>query len=146
VYEFARRSEGRMRWQAATALLAGTYLAIWLGVGLALYVVLAAFALPPEFQNLAGGLALGLAGIYALTPIKKGSEARCRELCCLHGPLPFNLFRSAMVVGVKYALSCIGCSAGVMVALLIIGMSSVGWMVILAGVLLAYKLGPPPNM
>lgn len=30
VYEFARRSEGRRRWRAATGVLAATYLSIWL--------------------------------------------------------------------------------------------------------------------
>jgi hypothetical protein len=40
-------------------------------------------------QDLVGGLALALAGLYALTPIKNASEARC--LCALHGPLAFNL-------------------------------------------------------
>jgi len=146
VYEFARRSEGRRRWQAATGVLAATYLSIWLALGLACYVVLTAFPVSRANQGLVGGLALALAGLYALTPIKNASEARCRELCSLHGPLPFNLVRSAMVVGARYALSCVGCSAGLMVAMVIIGMSNLGWVVILAGLVLVYKLGPAPSM
>jgi predicted metal-binding membrane protein len=51
-----------------------------------------------------------------------------------------------MVVGARYALSCVGCSAGLMVAMLILGMSSLGWVVILAGLVLVYKLGPAPTM
>jgi len=57
------------------------------------------------------GVALVLAGIYGLTPIKRASQARCRELCALHGPLPFNLLRSAVTAGLRYGLSCAGCSA-----------------------------------
>jgi predicted metal-binding membrane protein len=36
-----------------------------------------------------------------------------------------------------------GCSAGLMVDAVIIGMTSLGWMVIISGLLLVYKLAPP---
>lgn len=146
VYEYARRSEGRRRWRAATGVLAATYLSIWLGFGLASYVVLSAFPIPQAAQGVVGGVALTLAGLYGLTPIKAAGEARCRELCSLHGTLPFSLVRSALVVGTRYGLSCLGCSAGLMVAMAIIGMSNLSWMVILTGVVLIYKLGPTPGL
>jgi predicted metal-binding membrane protein len=145
VYEFARRSEGRRGWRAAAGLLGTTYLSIWLGFGLACYAVLSLFSVPPADQGVVGGLALALAGLYGLTPIKAASEARCRELCSLHSPLPFSLMRSAVVAGARYGISCVGCSAGLMVAMAVIGMSSVGWMVVLAGVVLFYKLAPAPS-
>jgi len=146
VYEFARRSEGRRGWLAATAVLAATYLAIWLAFGVGGYFVLGAFPVSRANVGWTGGVALALAGLYALTPLQNASEARCRELCSLHGPLPFNLVRSATVAGARYAFSCLGCSGGLMVAMVIIGMSSLGWMVILAGMVLAYKLGPAPSV
>jgi predicted metal-binding membrane protein len=145
VYEFARRSEGRRWWSAATGVLAATYLALWLGFGLACFVVLKAFPVPPDDQGAVGGLTLTLAGLYGLTPIKAASEARCRELCSLHGPLPFSVLQSALVVGATYGLSCIGCSGVLMGAAAIIGMSNLGWMLFLAGVVLVYKLAPSPN-
>ena len=77
------------------------------------------------------------------SPIKRGSQTRCRELCALHGPLPFNLMRNAAVVGARYGWSCIGCSAALMVAMVLIGMSSLLWTVILAIVVAIYKLAPP---
>jgi len=86
-----------------------------------------------------------MAGLYGLTPIKAASEARCRELCSLHGPLPFSLARSAGIAGARYGLSCVGCSAGLMAAMAIIGMSRVGWTVILASLVLVYKLAPAPS-
>jgi predicted metal-binding membrane protein len=101
--------------------------------------------MPWPNQGLIGGAALVIAGLYALTPVKRASEARCRELCALHGPLPFNLMRSAVAVGARYGLSCLGCSAGLMLAMVLIGMSSLVWMTVLAAVVLAYKLAPAPT-
>lgn len=146
VFEFARRSEGRPLWRVATALLAMTYLSLWLAFGLACYAALRTFPIPHAHQLAVGGIALALAGLYGLTPIKASNEARCRELCSLHGPLPFSVVRSAMVAGARYGLSCLGCSAGLMVAMVIIGMSSLGWMVILAVMVLLYKLAPAPSL
>jgi predicted metal-binding membrane protein len=145
VLEFARNSHGRRGWQAATGVLGLTYLSMWLAVGLICYVVRNAFPMAVPDQGLVGGVALVLAGLYGQTPIKRASEARCRELCALHGPLPFNLIRSAVVIGAKYGLSCVGCSAALMVAIVIIGMSSLSWIVILSGVVLVYKLAPAPS-
>jgi predicted metal-binding membrane protein len=142
VLGFAGNSQGRRGWQAATGVLGLTYLSMWLAFGLIGYVVRNAFPMSLPGQGLVGGVALVLAGLYGLTPIKRASEARCREVCALHGPLPFNLMRSAVVVGAKYGLSCVGCSAALMVAMLIIGMSSLSWIVILSGVVLVYKLAP----
>src|SRR5207249_3642598 len=96
VFEFARRSEGRRLWRAATGVLASTYLSIWLVFGLACYAALRTFPVPEADQGAVGGVALALAGVYGLTPRKASSEARCRELCSLHGPLPFGVVRSAM--------------------------------------------------
>jgi predicted metal-binding membrane protein len=142
VFEFARTAEGRRGWQAATGLLGLTYLSVWLAFGLICYVARTALPMSLPNKGLVGLVALVLAGLYALTPIKRASEARCRELCALHGSLPFNLMRSAPVVGVKYGLSCVGCSAALMVAMLIIGMSNLTWVLILSGVVFVYKLAP----
>ena len=145
VFQFGRTAEGRRGWQAATGMLGGTYLAAWLAFGIASYLVISALPMSWTDDRLAGGLALALAGLYALTPLKRASEARCRELCALHGPLPFNLMRSAVGVGAKYGLSCVGCSAALMVAMVLVGMSSLIWVAILGGIVLVYKLAPAPS-
>jgi predicted metal-binding membrane protein len=142
VFEFARHSERRAGWQVATGLLIATYLGVWLAFGVAAYLAYDALRMPWANQRLIGGASLVLAGIYALTPFKRSSEARCRELCALHGPLPFNLQRSAVLIGARYGVSCIGCSAALMVAMVMIGMSRLGWMAILSGLVLLYKLTP----
>src|ERR687888_1310693 len=145
VFAFARIAEGRRRWQAATAVLGLTYLSMWLTFGLMCYLVASALPMSWRDQGLLGGLALVLAGVYGLTPIKRANEARCRELCALHGPLPFGLMRSAVAVGARYGLSCIGCSAALMSALVVIGMSNLTWIVIVSGLVLVSKLAPAPG-
>jgi predicted metal-binding membrane protein len=146
VFEFARNAEGRRGWQAATALLGVTYLGIWLAFGIVGYALYNAVGMPWPNQGLISGAALVIAGLYALTPVKRASEARCHELCALHGPLPFNLMRSAVVAGVRYGLSCVGCSAGLMLAMVLIGMSNLVWMIVLTAVVLADKIAPAPTL
>ena len=145
VFAFAQNAERRRGWQGATGALGFTYLAMWLAFGVICYWLLTLVPMPWLSHSVVGGGALVLAGVYGLTPIKRASEARCRELCALHGALPFTLTRSAVVVGAKYGLSCIGCSAALMAAMVLIGMSSLGWIVTLSGIVLVYKLAPPPT-
>ncbi len=146
VFEFARHSERRPGWQVATGLLGATYLAVWLAFGVVAYFVYDALRMPWADQRLIGGVSLVLAGLYAVTPFKRSSEARCRELCALHGPLPFSLHRSAVLAGARYGASCVGCSAALMVAAALIGMSHLGWMAVLSGIVILYKLAPLPGM
>jgi predicted metal-binding membrane protein len=143
VLEFARTAAGRRRWPVATAVLAATYLGVWLVFGVVCYAIYTAARMPWPDQPVVVGLSLALAGVYSISPIKRASQARCRELCALHGPLPFNLMRSAAVAGVRYGLSCLGCSAALMVAMVLFGMSSLWWGVLLGIVVLIYKLAPP---
>jgi predicted metal-binding membrane protein len=143
VLEFARAAERRRRWPAATGVLAVTYLGVWLLFGVVCYAIYAALNMPWPNQAMVVGLALALAGVYSVSPVKRASQARCRELCALHGPLPFSLMRSAVVAGVRYGLSCLGCSAALMVAMVLLGMSSLWWSVLLGLVVLIYKLAPP---
>src|SRR5437867_3747144 len=95
-------------------------------------------AMVQESRSMAGmdGMDLGLGPI----------EAFASELCALHGPLPFNLMRSAAVAGTRYGLSCLGCSAALMVAIVLLGMASLWWAVLLGSVVLVYKFAPPLRM
>src|SRR5438552_8114747 len=146
VLEFARTAEGRRGWPVATGVLAVTYLGAWLIFGVVCYAIYTAARMPWPNQPLVVGLALALAGVYSISPIKRASQARCYELCALHGPLPFNLMRSAAVAGARYGWSCLGCSAALMVAMVLLGMSSLWWAVILGIVVLIYKFAPPLRM
>jgi predicted metal-binding membrane protein len=143
VYRFAREAEGRRARPVALAVLALVYLAIWLAFGVACYLAYNALGMPWPNQALVGGVALGLAALYALTPLKRISQDRCREVCALHGPLSFNLVRAGALAGWRYGLSCLGCSAGLMVAMVLVGISSLAWTVVLAALVLVYKFAPP---
>jgi predicted metal-binding membrane protein len=143
VLEFARTAERRRGWQVATGVLAGAYLGVWLMFGVVCYALYTAARMPWPNQTVVAGVALALSGVYSFTPIKRASQARCHELCALHGPLPFNLMRSAAVAGARYGLSCLGCSGALMVAMVLLGMSSLWWAVILGIVVLVYKFAPP---
>jgi predicted metal-binding membrane protein len=145
IYEFARNAEGRRGWQAATAVLGASYLGVWLAFGVVCYVLYSAAGMPWSSQERIGGMALVIAGVYAFTPVKRACDAWCRELRALRGALPFNLMRSAVVAGLRYAMSCVGCHAALMLAVVLIGMSNVGWMIALTTVMLVYRLAPAPT-
>jgi predicted metal-binding membrane protein len=106
----------------AVPLFAGSYLAVWILFGVAVYVVDR-----PHGHALAGGLTVA-AGLYELTPFKRGCRQRCRE----------NV-RS----GLRFGLYCLGSSLGLMVLLTALGVMSIPWMVVAAAVVLVQKLLPP---
>ena|SRR5215831_12561243 len=146
VLEFTRMAERRRGWQIAAGLLAVTYLGVWLMFGVVCYALYTALGMPWPNQPVVAGVALALAGVYSISPIKRASQARCHQLCALHGPLPFNLMRGAAVAGARYSVSCLGCSGALMVAMVLIGMSSLWWTVVLSIVVLIYKVVPPLRM
>jgi predicted metal-binding membrane protein len=145
VFEFAQLTERRRGWEAATALLGATYLGVWLAFGAVCYMLYNVVGMPWSNQRLIGGAAFVIAGLYALTPVKRASEALCRERCALHGPLPFSVMRSAVVAGARYGMSCLGCSAGLMGAMVLIGMANLVWMIVIAAIVLVYKVAPSPS-
>ena len=105
VYRFARQADGRRARPVAIAVLMLVYLGIWLAFGVGCYFAYNALGMSGHNRALAGGVALGLAAIYALTPLKRMSQDRCREVCALHGPLPFNLVRAGALAGWRYGLA-----------------------------------------
>jgi predicted metal-binding membrane protein len=113
------RGDGRAR---AALPFAGSYLAVWTIVGLLVYVLYR-----PHGTVVAGVLTVA-AGVYELTPLKRGCRRRCRERV-----------RS----GVAFGIDCVGSSIGLMVMLLALGVMSVAWMGVVAALLLAQKLLPP---
>ena len=108
---------------AGTALLfAGSYLAVWAAIGVGVY------ALYRPHGTLAAGALTVAAGLYQLTPLERECRRRCRE---------------DVPSGVRYGVLCVGSSIGLMVMLLALGAMSIGWMAIVAALVLAQKLVPP---
>ena len=125
----------------APAVLFGVgYLAVWAAFGLAAYGL---FRLVSSFDAgwtawdergpyLAGGLIVA-AGLYELTPLKRACLRRCRK------PMADE---NALRAGLRYGLDCVGCSGGLMVALFALGVMSLWWMVVVAGLIFAEKVLP----
>jgi len=105
----------------AVPIFVGSYLAIWTLAGLGVYAFYR-----PHGSFIAGGLVIA-AGVYELTPLKRHFRRRCRES-----------FRS----GFEYGLCCMGSSFGLMLTLVAVGVMSVGWMAVIAALILAQKLVP----
>jgi predicted metal-binding membrane protein len=106
----------------AVPLFAGSYLAVWAVVGLAIYSVY-----EPHGTSAAGVIVIG-AGLYELTPLKLDCRRRCR-----------GRVRS----GFEFGLYCVGSSIGLMVVLIALGVMSVTWMALIAALIIAQKLLPP---
>lgn len=98
------------------------YVAVWTAMGVA------AFALYRAHGEVAAGALTIAAGLYELTPVKRECRRRCRER-----------LRS----GVEFGTYCVGSSAGLMVALLALGVMSVTWMAVIAALVFVQKLLPP---
>ena len=113
------RSSGRA---LAAPVFAGSYLAVWALVGLAVYALY-----QPHSSSAAGALTIA-AGLYELTPLKRD----CRRLC-----------RSRVRSGFQFGVYCVGSSIGLMAMLVALGVMSVTWMVVVAALVVGQKLLPP---
>jgi predicted metal-binding membrane protein len=125
------------------------YLIAWTAFGLAAYVVYrVAKELAPAFLawgrggRFVAGSALVLAGLYELTPLKQVCLRHCR------GPMHFILGgwregpAGALRMGVEHGVYCVGCCSGLMLALFALGVMSLTWMAMIAGVIFAEKVLP----
>jgi predicted metal-binding membrane protein len=130
----------RLRRGLPTLVFLAGYLAVWTGYGLAAYGL---FRLVTSFDTgwlawdaggpyVAGGV-IAAAAIYELTPLKRLSLRRCRSP---HTDAP------ALRSGLAEGLHCVGCSGGLMAVLFALGVMSVVWMVVVAGVIFAEKVLP----
>jgi predicted metal-binding membrane protein len=113
------RVDGRV---LAAPLFAGSYLAVWTIVGLVVY------ALYQPHGTLVAGVLTVAAGVYELTPLKRGCRRRCRE---------------SVRSGFEFGVYCVGSSIGLMVMLLALGAMSIAWMGVVAAVIFGQKLLPP---
>jgi predicted metal-binding membrane protein len=116
----AAYARGHRRYGAVGVFVVG-YVAVWTLVGVASYAVYR-----PHGTVVAGGCALA-AGLYELTPIKQRARQRCRQ--------PAGS-------GLHLGLHCVASSVGLMALLLAVGAMSVGWMAVVAALVLAQKVAP----
>jgi predicted metal-binding membrane protein len=112
------QASGRLR---AVPLFAGSYLAVWALVGVAVY------ALYRPHGPLAAGVVVIAAGAYEFTPLKRHFRRRCRE---------------SVRSGFEFGLCCAGSSIGLMLMLVALGVMSVAWMSVIAVLVFGQKLLP----
>jgi predicted metal-binding membrane protein len=130
-------------------LFAGGYLLVWSAAGVAAYGLFElgrglfsdALAWHSGGRWLAAGV-LVLAALYQLTPFKRAFLTRCRS--------PLRFLRAtwredrsgAFVMGLRSGGWCLGCSWALMAALFALGVMSLTWMVLIAGLVSLEKVGP----
>jgi predicted metal-binding membrane protein len=144
---YARLAHEGTRW-APLAFTAG-YLLVWVAVG-AVAVALEAGAGALAGDALAWGSAgrpltvatLLAAAVYELTPLKDVCLGKCRS------PLGFLLgawrdgWRGALLMGSRHGAWCLGCCWALMAALFALGVMSIFWMALVAGLIAFEKTLP----
>jgi predicted metal-binding membrane protein len=139
----------RQRSPALPLVFATGYLATWAMAGVVAFLidtgVHAAWGNVLDWDRagrwIAGG-ALVAAAIYQFTPLKNACLAKCRS--------PLGLLLSswndepsgAFVMGAKNGAWCVGCCWALMVALFALGIMSIVWMAVIAGVIALEKTLP----
>ena len=139
----------RQRAPLAPLLFTAGYLLTWAGAGIL------AFAMAGAVHSIAGdllawdragrwtaGATLVVAAVYELTPLKDDCLAKCRS------PLGFLLgswrdgWSGALRMGAKNGAWCVGCCWALMASLFALGIMSVMWMAVVAGLIAVEKTVP----
>jgi predicted metal-binding membrane protein len=137
------------RERSRVLLFAGGYLLVWSAAGVVVYGLFelgkSLFANALAWHNGGRWLAAGvlmLAALYQLTPYKRGFLLKCRS------PLRFlratwrDSRSGAFVMGLRNGGWCLGCSWALMAALFALGVMSLTWMALIAGLVALEKVGP----
>jgi predicted metal-binding membrane protein len=149
---FARVSAERQRrgWSfVPTWIFLAGYLAAWTAYGLLAYGVFRLLrgahlhALSWHAQGpLIAGAAIAAAGVYQLTPLKRICLRHCRS------PMHYVMGRwrsgrwGAVRMGAEHGAFCVGCCWGLMLILFALGVMSITWMLVVAGLIFAEKVLP----
>ena len=139
----------RQRSPLSPLLFTSGYLLTWAAAGVVAFVVAAAlnsvsgdlFAWARAGRWTAGGT-LVVAAVYELTPLKDVCLGKCRS------PLGFLLGSwregrsGALRMGAKNGAWCVGCCWALMAALFALGIMSIVWMAVIAGLIAFEKIVP----
>ena len=145
VYAAVVRTRGR----GSVPLFVTGYLLIWGALGVLAYggyvgvgaVLASTPGLSGRLAALTGALVV-IAGLYQFTPLKRACLAHCR------GPLEYlgrhwrDGRAGAFRMGVAHGAYCMGCCAGLILALLALGAMDLRWMATASAAIALEKLGP----
>src|SRR6476469_6117114 len=141
---YAKMSRNRL---APTVFVAG-YLITWAAAGIVAYLlgVLVRHVVPDFGWDNGGrvltGSTLIVAAAYELTPLKNICLSKCRSpLGQLLGSWRDGL-SGALRMGVKNGAWCVGCCWALMASLFALGVMSVTWMAVVAGLIAVEKVLP----
>ena len=120
---------GASPWHAM--LLIAGYLAVWAVAGVPAYLL-------NEWMPMSlSPVALAMAGIYQLTPLKESCLKQCRT------PADFLMQRwgrGAFRLGLEHGLWCLACCWALMAVLVLVGMMGIAWVVGIAAIVAVEKL------
>jgi predicted metal-binding membrane protein len=136
IVSFGRRTR---RWPLPTLVAVTLYLLVWATFGLAAYLILRSAPMVWP-AGVVAGVAIAFVGLYSFTPLKRMGQARCIAMCRREETIDGLGLRAGLVEGATYGLSCVCCSAGVMVAVIVVGLSSIVWMAAGSALIVLYKI------
>jgi predicted metal-binding membrane protein len=128
------------RARAGVVIMLLGYIAVWAFAGLPVYAYNSLVGAAGSLAALLPALLLIIGGVYQFTPLKRICHARCSS------PLFFLMHNwrsgatgAALRVGMLHGVDCLGCCAGLMVGLVAVGMTNLGWMLTGALIIFAEK-------
>ncbi len=146
-----RSTQGLPHQQALLVTTAVVFIATWTATGIALvamgHVLTRLGGTMPwlvDRPTVVSGLAALLVGIYQLSPVKEACLTACRSptamlLLLWDDDAPW---RSAVVIGLRYAAVCVGCCWTLMLLTLIVGAFVLPLMVVVSVIMLLERLLP----
>ncbi len=130
------------------AFIAG-YLAAWTGYGLVAYGIFRVIqsahvhALSWHAEGpLIASLAIIAAGLYQLSPLKRRCLRHCRSPVQSIRDAWHPGWPGAVRMGFEHGAFCVGCCWGLMLILFALGVMSITWMLVVAGLIFAEKVLP----
>ena len=148
---FARMTRRRSDHAVLLSLLVAGYLCVWTLFGAAavfvdslLHEAVAQWRWLAAHEWIIGACLFGFAGIYQFTPLKYHCLDKCRS------PMSFLTAHwrgrheryHAFQLGLRHGLFCLGCCWSLMLLMFAIGMTNLGWMLVL-GILMAAEKNVP---
>lgn len=121
-------------------LVLGPFVALWVTTGAAAWALL----LWSADHTLGRGALVAVAGLYQLSPVAGFCLGRCRSpmgLLMQYGARAHTP-TGAVALGARYALICLGCCAGLWIALVGAGAMTLSWMAALALLVFIEKWHP----
>ena len=133
---------------AAAPFFVAAYLFVWVLSVIPAYAVNNVVANPlmqgQEWVGRLTGGALLATAAYELSPLKTMCLRHCRAPVSFFRAHPADLDQAgaAVAAGIRHALYCLGCCAGWMMVLIVLGGMQLGWALALASIVTLQKLAP----